>query len=70
MSESFGTRRSRASGIFRPKQSLGRRTKIAPTGRTTNTWDFENKLILAVSPLLNRVTCVYNPDGTRVRKES
>ena len=29
MSESFGTRRSRASGIFRPKQSLGRRTKPA-----------------------------------------
>lgn len=44
--------------------------EIAPTGRTTNTWDFENKLILAVSPLLNRVTCVYNPVGTRVRKET
>ena len=29
-----------------------------------------SKLILAVSPLLNRVTCVYNPVGTRVSKES
>lgn len=44
--------------------------EIAPTGRTTNTWDYENKLILAVTPLLNRVTCVYDPDGTRVLEES
>ena len=31
MSESFGTRRSRASGIFRPKQSLGRRSNHSAT---------------------------------------
>ena len=41
------------------------RLEASPTGRTTNTWDYEKKLILAVSPLLARVTCVYNPIGTR-----
>ena len=33
------------------------RLKSTPrAGRPTHTWDFENKLILSVSPLLARVT--------------
>jgi YD repeat-containing protein len=42
-----------------------------PNGdRTTNVWDYENKLALTQLPSGARVTALYNPDGLRVDEDS
>jgi RHS repeat-associated protein len=38
-------------------------------GRTTNTWDFENRLTKVVLPAGTRNTFVYDADGKRVQKQ-
>ena len=43
--------------------------EIAPAGRTTNTWDYENKQIQIALPTGGRVTSTYTPDGLRVTQE-
>jgi len=42
----------------------------APTGRTTNTWDYENQLTRVDLPSGARVTMAYDADFLRVRKET
>ena len=40
------------------------------SGRTTNTWDFENQNTLVVLPSGSRVTMTYTADFLRYSKES